>query len=358
MSPVPDGTGQRLDVDRSRSATRRVALIRLSSLGDVVHALPVAHALRAAWPRCELTWIVERREEAILAGNQDLDYVVSVDTRGWRRELRRVRGARGALGEIGSLAQRLRAGRFDVALDLQGLWKSGVITWLTRAPLRVGFAMRHCRERANALFTTNRVVLPAEADHVVQENLALLRAVGLGPEAWATPVFPIATDAAAERVIAEYLEGEGLKPEGPLVALNPGSGGDGKRWAVEAYRRVADELALRLGARIVVCWGPGEEPLARAIAHGMRTPPLIPPPTAVAELAALLRRATLVIGGDTGPIHVAAALGVPTVGLYGPTDAGRNGPWGPRTASVQSPSGRMDGIGVEAVLAATERLLR
>lgn len=358
MSPVPDATGQRLDVDWGRNATRRIALIKLSSLGDVVHALPVAHVLRVEWPRCELTWIVERREDAILAGNPDLDHVVSVDTRGWRRELRRARGAWSMLAEIGGFSQRLRAGRFDIALDLQGLWKSGVITWLTRAPLRVGLAMRHCRERANALFTTHRVVLPGGTEHVVRENLALLTALGIRPEAGATPVFPIATDVSAERVIAEYLDGEGLKPEGALVALNPGSGGDGKRWAIEAYRRLGDELGLRLGARIIVCWGPDEEPLARAIAHGMRTPPLIPPPTSIAEMAALLRRATLVIGGDTGPIHVAAALGVPTVGLYGPTKPRRNGPWGPRTASVQSPSGRMDDIGAETVLAAVERLLR
>lgn len=336
----------------------RIVLIKLSSLGDVVHALPVAHALRVAWPRCELTWVVEHREQAILTGNPDLDHVVPVDTRLWRREFRRPAGARAVFCRVRGLVRRLSAGRFDVAVDLQGLWKSGVITALTRAPVRVGFAMRHCRERANACFTTRRVTLPSSGLHVVMENLGLLSALGVPPERTAPPGFPITSDVLAERVVWRYFEEEGLKPEAPVVALNPGSGGDGKRWAIEAYRRLGDELALRLGARVIVCWGPGEEPLARAIAHGMRTPPWIPPPTSIPELVALLRRMTLVVGGDTGPIHVAAALGVPTLGLYGPTSARRNGPYGPRAVAVQSPTGRMDAISVEAALAAAEGLFR
>jgi ADP-heptose:LPS heptosyltransferase len=125
---------------------------------------------------------------------------------------------------------------------------------------------------------------------------------------------------------------------------------------VEGYRRLGDELALRRAARVVVGWGPGEEPLARAIAHGLRTPPWVPPPTSIPELVALLRRSALVVGGDTGPIHVAAALGVPTVGLYGPTSGRRNGPFGPRTTWVESPTGRMEDIPVSAVLRAAESL--
>lgn len=358
MSRPDDIAGRQPGAGRDPGALRRIALIKLSSLGDVVHALPVAHALRSRWPRCELTWVVERREQEILAGNPDLDHVVAVDTRLWRREFHRPAGAQAVIIKLRGLVRRLRSGRFDIALDLQGLWKSGVITRLTRAPVRVGFALRHCRERANALFTNHRVAFPSEATHVVEENLALLQALGFDLSAARKPSFPIGSDATAEQVIARYLEEEGLKPETPLVAFHPGSGKNGKRWAIEAYRRLGDELAPRLGARVLLCWGPGEEPLARAIGHGMHTPPLIPPPTSIREMVALLRRVTLVIGGDTGPIHVAAALGVPTVGLFGPTSARRNGPYGPRTAYVQSATGRMDDIGVEAVLAATEDLLR
>ncbi len=336
----------------------RIALVKLSSLGDVVHALPVAHALRRHFPTAELTWIVERREQAILAGNPDLDHVVAVDTRLWRREFRRPGGARAVFDKVRGLIRRLRAGRFDVALDLQGLWKSGVITALTGAPLRIGFVRTRCRERGNVLFTTRRVAPPPGPIHVVEENLALLGGLGLRREQVGTPVLAIPADPVAEAVMGAYLEAEGVKPGAPLVALNPGAGGESKRWAVEAFRRLGDELALRLGARVVLCWGPGEEPLARAIAHGSRAACLVPPPTSIPELVALLRRASLVVGGDTGPVHIAAALGVPTVGLYGPTDARRNGPYGPRAAAVQSPTGRMDGIAVAAVLDAAESVLR
>jgi ADP-heptose:LPS heptosyltransferase len=243
-----------------------------------------------------------------------------------------------------------------MALDLQGLWKSGVLTRLSGAPRRVGFAMRDCRERGNALFTNRRVPVP-EGCHVVDANRALLAGLGIPPDAAGTPAFPIPVDAEAAARAERLFAQEGLKPQTPLVVLNPGSGGAGKRWAIEAYRRLGDELNLRLGARILVGWGPGEEPLARAIEHGLRVPPVVPPATSIPDMVALLRRAALVVGSDTGPIHVAAALGVPTLGLYGPTTARRNGPYGARTAAVQSPTGRMEDITVDAVLAATERLL-
>ena len=162
----------------------------------------------------------------------------------------------------------------------------------------------------------------------------------------------------AEATVARWLEEEGVKVATPLVLLNPGSGGDHKRWAVEAFRRLGEELAVRLGARVAIPWGPGEEPLARAIAHGMRTGAIVPPPTTIAEMVALFRRAALVVGGDTGPVHVSAGLGIPTVGLYGPTSARRNGPYGARVAAIQSPTGHMDGVSVETVLAAAQALVR
>jgi heptosyltransferase-1 len=345
-------------VSAGRDAALRIAVVKLSSLGDVVHALPSAHALRVWWPRAEVTWVVERREQAILAGNPDLDHVVAVDTRLWRREMRWPGGAAAVAVKLRGLVRRLRAGRFDVAVDLQGLWKSGVITALTGAPIRAGLAPGHCRERANACFTNRRVVPPPHAPHVVEQYLAVVGGLGVDLAAIGPPAFPIQADAAAERSVERWSEEEGVKKDTPVVLLNPGSGGDGKRWAVEAFRRLGDELGVRLGARVAVAWGPGEEPLARAIAHGTRTGALVAPPTTIPEMVALFRRACLVVGGDTGPVHVAAALGVPTVGLYGPTSARRNGPYGPRTACVQSPTGRMDGIAVEAVVAAAEGLLR
>ena len=335
----------------------KIALVRLSSLGDVIHSLPVAHALRLRFPDARLTWLVERREAAILEGNPDLDHVVPVDTRLWRREFRRVGGPRAVFVKVRGLGRRLRAGQFDLALDLQGLWKSGVITALSRAPVRVGFALGACREAANVLFTNRRVPVD-RGSHVVEQNLALLSAVGIAREEIGTPVFPITVDSAAERAIGRYLDLEGIEPGETLVVLNPGSGGEQKRWPGDAYARLGDGLSRTLEARVAVSWGPGEEPLARAIAHGMRATPLVLPPTTIPELAALLRRAAVVVGGDTGPVHIAAALGVPTVGLYGPTRARRNGPYGPGSVVVESADGRMDAIGVAEVLATASRVAR
>lgn len=333
----------------------RIALVKLSSLGDVVHTLPVLHALRRQLPGAHLGWIVEKREQAILEGHPAVDEVIPVDTRLWRREFRRPSGARTVFLKVRGLTWRLAAARFDVALDLQGLLKSGMITALTRAPLRIGFAPGFCRERMNALFTNRWVRPPDPTAHVVEQNLALLTPLGIPVREIA---FPLPIPPGPEAAIARYLEGEGVKPQDLLVALNPGAGGNPKRWAVEAYRRLAAELGIRLGARILLLWGPGEEPLARAIAHGLEPAPLIPPPTSIPELAALLRRSALVVGGDTGPIHIAAALGVPTLGLYGPTSGRRNGPYGLRTLAIQSPTGRMDGISVETVLAAAGSLVK
>lgn len=341
-----------------RDGAPRVAIVKLSSLGDVVHSLPSARAIRRWWPRAELTWIVERREEAILVGNPDLDHVVSVDTRLWRREFRRVSGGPQVLVKLRGLVTRLRAGRFDVAVDLQGLWKSGVITRLTRAPVRIGLAGGECRERANAWFTNRHVTPPPGAVHVVDRYLAVVAGLGVGPDALGPVEFPIAPRPEAARRVTRWLEDEGIKPDTPIVVLNPGSGGDGKRWTVEAFRRLGEELAVRLTARVVLAWGPGEELLAQAIAHGMRTGALVPPATTIVEMVELFRRAALIVGGDTGPIHIAAALGVPTVGLYGPTSARRNGPYGSRAIALQSPTGRMEGISVDEVLAAAESLLR
>src|SRR6185437_678568 len=165
----------------SGPALLKIAIVKLSSLGDVIHALPVARALRRSRPGLHLTWIVEAREYALLNGHPDLDVVVPVDTRLWRRLIWRPTGARQVLGKVRRLKSRVRAARFDVAIDLQGLMKSGLLTAYTGAPLRIGFTADRCRERLNCLFTNRRVRPPARAVHVVDQYLALLGPLGIPP---------------------------------------------------------------------------------------------------------------------------------------------------------------------------------
>jgi lipopolysaccharide heptosyltransferase I len=326
-----------------------VAIVKLSSLGDVVHALPVAATLAGRVPGVRLTWIVEAREAVVLRGHPALAEVVTVDTRRWRRA-RDGRSAAEAVRAVRALRRRLREAGYDVVFDLQGLLKSGLLAFFTGAPLRVGFSARRCREPLAALFTNCRVTPPPSARHVVHQYLALLEPLGLRE-----PVldFRLPSDPAAEAAADEFLAQAGLKPRGRLVVLNPGAGRADKRWPADAFGALARRLAEEAAAHVVVVWGPGEEATARAIvgAAGLGRA-LLAPPTDLLQLVALLRRASVVVAGDTGPLHLAAALDVPCVGLYGPTRAERNGPYGPRHRALQAPGGRVAALGVAEVLGA------
>ncbi len=331
----------------------KIALIKLSSLGDVVHALPVAATLKARLPEARLTWIVERRETIVLAGHPALDAVVPVDTRGWRRA-RGIGGFAQAAGAVAAVASQLRQARFDVAIDLQGLLKSGVLTAATRAPVRLGFAARRCREPLSAIFTNRRVEPPA-GRHVVDQYLALLGPLGVRDH---VVEFRLPSDPAAEERIDGFFTAAGLKPRDRVVVLNPGAGRPDKQWPPEAFGALARRLADDGSARLLVVWGPGEGGAARAIVE--RAGPgraVLAPPTDIPELIALLRRASVVVAADTGPLHLAAALGISCVGLYGPTRAARNGPYGAGHRTLQAPANRVDAIAVEPVARAVGDLL-
>jgi lipopolysaccharide heptosyltransferase I len=331
----------------------RIALIKLSSLGDVVHALPVAATLRARVPDAHLTWIVERHEAAVLRDHPAIDALVAVDTRGWRRA-RGFHGLAEVVDAVRQTSRRLRTAAFDVALDLQGLLKSGVLVAATRAPLRIGFAARRCREPLNALFTNRRVSPPPAARHVVDQHLSLLV-----PLEVTEPVreFRLPVDPGAEARADHFLASCGLTPARRLIVLNPGAGRPDKRWPEERFRLLAERLAEDSGTLVLVVWGPGEEAAAHHIAPGGAGRAVCGPSTNLYELVAFLRRASALVAADTGPLHLAAALGTPCVGLYGPTSAIRNGPYGSGHRCLQGPGGQVGTIEMEAVLHAVRDLL-
>lgn len=332
-----------------------IALVKLSSLGDVVHALPVADALAAALPRTRLTWLVERRESALLRDHPALEHVIDVDTRAWRGT-RTPRQAVAVGRNVLALRRRLRAGGYDVAIDLQGLVKSGAVTLATGAPVRIGFAAGWSRERLNAAFTNRHVTPPPEARHVVDQYLALLTPLGVTSRPGAAR-FSLPPRAAAETRIDDFFVGAGIKPRRRLVVLNPGAGKAAKRWPVERFRALATRLCHEADAQVLVLWGPSEGEAARAIVEIAAPRPALAPPTDIEELVAVARRASVMVAADTGPLHVAAAVGTPCVGLYGPTSAERNGPYGAGHRTLTAPDGRMASIALEPVLAATLELL-
>jgi ADP-heptose:LPS heptosyltransferase len=233
------------------------------------------------------------------------------------------------LGVARDTARALRARRYDVALDFQGLWKSAAWARLSGARRVVGFAGRWRRESPSALLVGERVELPSEAVHVIDKNLALLRPLGI--DALGLREFPLPeAPASAERVDRVL---PGLVRE-PFAILNPGGGWASKLWPPESFGAVALGLRER-GLSSVVTWGPGEEALADRVVAASSGAAVRCFATSLLDYVALARRARLVVAGDTGTLHLACAVGTPVVALFGPTDPARNGPFSPRDEVVR-----------------------
>lgn len=308
----------------------RLLIVRLGSMGDVLHALPAVVALRAAHPDAHIGWAVERRWTPLLVADGTpfdgprtpqrplVDRVHVVNTLAWRKAL----FSDATWKEVRDTFRGLRAQRYEVAIDFQGLAKSALVAQLSGAGSRVGFASP--REKPATLFYTS-VVQPS-GRHVIEQNLSLA-GIPLCPSV-SSVVNILPCDPAAESSIQAKL------PDVPRLAiLNPGAGWAAKQWPAARYGEVARMLRDD-GVFSLVNYGPGEEELARAVeaASGGTARAIL---CTLSELIALTRRCALFIGGDTGPMHLAAALGVPVVALFGPTDPARNGPYGwPTLAGV------------------------
>jgi lipopolysaccharide heptosyltransferase I len=300
---------------------RRILIVKLGAVGDVVHALYPLRALRRAFPDARIAWAVEDKSADVLAGQPDVDEVMVFPRR-------TAKGPWKALATFLTFARALRAFRPDVAIDLQTLFKSGLLTFLSGARTRIGF--RKWRE-GNFLFTNVRVAARPEEKHAVEKYLALLRPLGIEPDraigapTGADPVHLVASVEQGARVDAFLAT---LPAGPPVVAVNPGASWATKRWPASRYGEVARALADDPGATIVVLWGPGELAMAEAVRAAAGDRAFLAPETSLRELAHLLAHCALYVGGDTGPMHVAAAMGTAAVALFGPSDPARVGPWG------------------------------
>ncbi len=285
----------------------RILIVKLGALGDVVHAIPVAAALRRAFPSARIDWLVSPRHREIL------DLVSVIDRRLVMNDSRMLAAIR-----------ELRAQQYDVAIDLQGLIKSAVLARLSGAKRVVGFTSRYAREPLASWFYTETHdpggggMYHVDEQNVVFTNLGVLERLGIHATA---PEFPI--DRAESRVAAEVTERAG----GRYAILNPGAAWPNKRWPAARFGAIAAELRMRHSITSVAVWGPGEEPLAREVVDHSSGAALLSPPTTIVDVVALVRGASLYVSGDTGPAHIAAAVGTPIVGIYGPTRPSRNGPW-------------------------------
>jgi heptosyltransferase I len=334
------------------ASDQRFLLLRLGSLGDIVHALPAASALRDTFPDARIDWVVDPKWSRLLSGNPDITNVIEADRR--------------TAGGIARTVRQLRAADYTCAIDFQGLYKSALLAFSSGSPRRIGFQRTYAREGFASWFYTER--LNPRGAHKVEHNLTLAEAAGARKSILR---FPIAIHAEDEARAAREL---GRRNITEFFVLNPGGGWRSKCWPAERYGELHARIFEKFGLRGVVSYGPGEEDLAQAViqAAGVSAPAAIP--LDLGPLMALLRRAKFVVSADTGPLHLAAALGAPLVGLFGPTDPARNGPFitnpAQKSVIVRNPrlsettyqrgasySAAMLGISVEEVAAAAEQIL-
>jgi heptosyltransferase-1 len=295
----------------------RILIVKLTAIGDVVHTLPVACALRDAWPKAHLAWLVEGRAADLLRGHPALDEVIALPRR-WYKSPR----------EVWRLRRTLRARQFDLTLDLQGLTKSAVAAWLSGAKSRVGFAGEMARE-LSGWFNNRRVAISAA--HVVDRYLETLVPLGI-----TAPRIRFDVPRQARDILAVDRMLLNLRSHGMFAMINPGAGWASKRWPPDRFAAVARHLGRRHGMQSVVVWAGGEEGVwAERIVAESDGPAVLAPDTTLTELAELARRAALFVGSDTGPLHLAAAVGTPCIGLFGPMPAERNGPYGAGHIALQ-----------------------
>jgi lipopolysaccharide heptosyltransferase I len=287
-------------------------------MGDLVHTLPAVSALRRRFPDARIDWLVETRHREVLLDNPDVNRLIEVDTLGWRRRLFSPRTWRDIRESIG----RIRESRYDFVLDLQGTIKSAVSAYLARSDRRIGFGADHLRERVAALLYTERVAANGRGSHVIDRHLGLLRALDIetGERRFPISFFP-AEEAAAESELARMNLRE-------YVLLNPGGSWVTKRWSPERFGGLSAAIEREFALPSLVAWGPGEDGMAREVVEASRGAARLAPRTSLRELVPYIRKARLFISGDSGPLHLASACGVPVVGIFGPTDPARNGPFG------------------------------
>jgi heptosyltransferase I len=296
----------------------RILIVRLSAIGDVIHGIPVLCALRQALPNAFLGWIAEGTAGDALEGHPALDELIRVPRRYWKSPR-----------EVLKMRRRLRALKFDITIDMQCLTKSALTAWLSGARRRIGKAGEHGRELSR-LF--NNELVEAGGTHVIEHYLSMLRPLGI---TLPKTEFNLREQPADAGAADEFLRASGLANE-RFAVLNPGAGWPSKMWPAERFGDLAQHLYRAHGMRSVAAWGvPGELPLAEAIVAASDGHALLAPKTTMLELAALCRRAALFVGSDTGPMHLAVAVGTPTVSMHGPSRADWCGAYGPMNVRMQ-----------------------
>jgi heptosyltransferase-1 len=296
----------------------RILIVKLGSIGDIVHTLPSLAAIRRGLPNAEISWVVERGSAEILRDNPIIDRLIEVDTKALRRGLMSGETLRAPRQQL----RRLRASAFDLALDFQGLLKSASIARLSGARRIYGFSREGLREPPSRLLLSRTISVPKQT-HVIRKGLGLVTgALGIAVPTEATDFeFPIAVNGVNQIEAEEVAAGT----DGKYVILNPGGGWPTKLWSAEKFGLLADELWSHYGVTSLIAYGPGEVELAEQALQASRSGKARAVTLSLKGFYALAKGAQAYVGGDTGPTHLAIAAGTPVVGLFGPTEWWRNG---------------------------------
>jgi lipopolysaccharide heptosyltransferase I len=310
-----------------KKSTERILVIRLSAIGDIVRTLPSVHALREGFPRAHISWVVEEKGRDVLLDQPEVDEIIVFQRNRWGKGILNPLTFFRTIRELYRFGRELRAKHYDVCLDFHSLLKSGLISYLSGARERVGFARGYCRERCNYLFNNRRVRLRSQRLSRFERNLALVRSLGLDGGTG-----EVAFHVSKEDIdyVDEFFRSQGLETSRPLVVIHPATSPNTpfKRWPSARYSELADRLVEELGASVVFTWGPGEKPTVDEVRARMRRDSVAAPEThSLKQLGEIFRRCSLYIGGDTGPMHIASLVNTPVVGIFGPSDHVVNAPY-------------------------------
>jgi len=283
----------------------RFLVVRLSSLGDIVHTFPAVAAVRESFPNSEIVWLTHPRWESLVESSQLASKIWATETR--------------SLASLRTIISRIRAKKLGVAIDYQGLWKSAALPFIGGVPRRIGFSSETIREFGVPVLYTDRV--RCTAAHIAGQNGELSLRAGARN---AVAKVPLSVPSLQEAFVLQLLHGFSIER---YVVLSPGGGWRSKCWPPDRFGALCQKIRAGLGLRCVLNFGPGEEELIAAVKAASGNADPVPYNGSLVQLMALLRNAACIVGGDTGPLHLAVALGTPSVALFGPTDPMRNGPY-------------------------------
>lgn len=302
---------------------KNILIVKLSAIGDVIHALPVAHALKQTYPNIRITWVVEKPAYDLLTNNPDIDQIIIFDKP-------KFKSLKGLLTTGYSFSQELKALKFDLAIDLQGLFKSAAISYLSGAKERLVY----CNPRELSGKISQPIYGQHQKGHVVDRYLDVARYLGCKIDEVIFPLHIVEKEAQQATAIANHA---GLPMENSYVVLAPGTNWASKCWPTSHFAKLADKLYDHNIIPVLI-GAPNDQRLAQEIMSNTKIPPIdLTGKTSLKQLAYIIKKSQAFVGGDTGPMHLAVAVGSPVVTLFGPTDPKRNGPYGENHTVLLAP---------------------